>query len=370
MSTAAAVTPHTEMINDLLRLAVESGVSDVIIKSNKPGYVRLAGKLKPVDMEPISCPEAEAFVVEHVPKIFRPRWDNEGQVDFAYAADGVGRFRVNAFHQRGLVSIVMRHIKSTVPTFEQLGLGQTEQALIKLAQAKDGILLVCGATGSGKSSTMAAMMNWINHNLDKHIVTIEDPIEYTFQDEKSLFQQREIGLDVPNFELAIKAVLRQNPDIILVGEMRDRETFETAISAAETGHLVFSTMHAATVAQSLTRLFEFFPAEEVVQARRAIAGSLRGFVCQKLVPTAEGTGRVPANEILTADATVKNLILEGQNEKIQGLLESNSDSSTFSFNKDLYRLWKAGRISKQDALRFSPNPQQLEMNMKGIFIKS
>ena len=370
MDSPPTLTPHTEMINDLLKLAVESGVSDVIIKSNKPGYVRLAGKLKPVDMEPITCPEAEAFVVEHVPKIFRPRWEDEGQVDFAYSFEGVGRFRVNAFHQRGLVSIVMRHIKSTVPTFEQLGLGATEQALIKLANAKDGILLVCGATGSGTSSTMAAMLNWINQNLDKHIVTIEDPIEYTFQDDKSLFQQREIGLDVPTFQLAIKAVLRQNPDIILVGEMRDRETFETAISAAETGHLVFSTMHAATVAQSLTRLFEFFPAEEVLQARRAISGTLRGFVCQKLLPTAEGNGRVPANEILTADATVRNLILEGQNEKIQGLLESNADSATFSFNRDLHRLWKAGKINKQDALKFSPNPQQLEMNMKGIFIKT
>jgi twitching motility protein PilT len=366
----ATVTPHTEMFNDLLKLAVESGVSDVIVKSNKPGYVRIAGKLKPVDMDPITCPEAEAFVLEHVPRVFKGKWDDEGQVDFAYAAEGVGRFRVNAFHQRGLVSIVMRHIKSTVPSFQQLGLGETENALIKLSQAKDGLLLVCGATGSGKSSTMAAMLNWVNQNLDKHIVTIEDPIEYTFQDDKCLFQQREIGLDVPSFGLAIKAVLRQNPDIILIGEMRDRETFETAISAAETGHLVFSTMHAATVAQSLTRLFEFFPAEEVVQARRAIAGSLRGFICQKLIPTAEGNARVPANEILYADATVKNLILEGQNEKIQSLLESNADSATFSFNKDLYRLWKAGKINKQDALKFSPNPQQLEMNMKGIFIKT
>jgi twitching motility protein PilT len=217
---------------------------------------------------------------------------------------------------------------------------------------------------------MAAMLNWVNQNQDKHIVTIEDPIEYTFPDEKSLFQQREIGLDVPSFELAIKAVLRQNPDIILIGEMRDRETFETAISAAETGHLVFSTMHAATVAQSLTRLFEFFPPEEQIQARRAISGSLRGFVCQKLVPKIDGQGRQPVNEILTADATVKNLILEGQFEKIQGLLDSSSDSANFSFNKDLYRLWKAGTIGKAEALRFSPNPQALEMNFKGIFIKS
>jgi len=361
-------TIHTEIFNDLLRLAVESGASDIVIKSNKPGYVRMAGRLKPVDMDPISCPEAQAFVDEHVPKVFRKKWEDDGQVDFAYAAEGVGRFRVNAFHQRGLVSVVMRHIKSRVPTFEDLGL-QTD-SLLKLAQAKDGILLICGATGSGKSSTMAAMLNWVNLNFDKHIVTIEDPIEYTFQDEKSLFQQREIGLDVPSFEMAIKSVLRQNPDIILIGEMRDKETFETAISAAETGHLVFSTMHAATVAQSLTRLFEFFPPEQQLQARRQIAGSLRGFICQKLIPTLDGNGRVPANEILNADATVKNLILEGQFEKIQGILEGSADSNSFSFNKDIYRLIKAGKISKADGLRFSPNPQALEMNLKGIFIKS
>ena len=316
-------TPHTEMLNDLLKLAVESGASDIVVKSNKPGYVRLSGRLKPVEMDPISCPEAQAWVDEHVPKVFKKKWDDDGQVDFAYSAEGVGRFRVNAFHQRGLVSIVMRHIKSRVPSFEDLGV--QSEPMLKLAQAKDGILLVCGATGSGKSSTMAAMLNWINHNMDKHIVTIEDPIEYTFQDEKSLFQQREIGLDVPNFEMAIKAVLRQNPDIILIGEMRDRETFETAISAAETGHLVFSTMHAATVAQSLTRLFEFFPPEEQIQARRAISGSLRGFICQKLIPALEGGGRVPTNEILNADTVVKNLILEGQFEKLQGILDGTTD---------------------------------------------
>lgn len=361
-------TLTTEIFNDLLKLAVDSGASDVVIKSNKPGYVRISGRLKPVDMDPITCPEAQAFVDEHVPRVFKKRWEDDGQIDFAYAAENIGRFRVNAFHQRGLVSIVMRHIKSRVPNFEDLDL--IPEPLLRLAQVKDGILLICGATGSGKSSTMAAMLNWINLNLDRHIVTIEDPIEYTFQDEKSLFQQREIGLDVPSFELAIKSVLRQNPDIILIGEMRDRETFETAISAAETGHLVFSTMHAATVAQSLTRLFEFFPPEQQIQARRQIAGSLRGFICQKLIPALEGGGRVPTMEILNADATVKNLILEGQFDRIQGLLEGSVDSNSFSFNKDIYRLIKAGKISKAEGLRFSPNPQALEMNLKGIFIKS
>jgi len=362
-----AMSAHTELFNDLLKLAVESDASDIVIKSNKPGYVRIAGRLKPVDMDPISCPEAQAFVDDHVPRVFKTRWETDGQVDFAYSADGIGRFRVNAFHQRGLVSVVFRHIKSRVPEFEDLNL--QAEPLLKLAQAKDGILLICGATGSGKSSTMAAMLNWINRNLDRHIVTIEDPIEYTFQDDKSLFQQREIGLDVPNFEMAIKSVLRQNPDIILIGEMRDKETFETAISAAETGHLVFSTMHAATVAQSLTRLFEFFPPEQLTQARRQIAGSIRGFICQKLIPTMEGNARVPANEVLNADSVVRNLILEGQNDKIQGILEGSVDSNSYSFNKDIYRLVKSGQISKADALRFSPNPQALEMNMKGIFIK-
>jgi twitching motility protein PilT len=362
------MTPHTEVFNDLLRLAVESGASDVIIKTGKPAYYRISNRLKPVDMDPILGEEAQAFVDEHVPRIFKKNWDDLGQVDFAYAAEGVGRFRVNAFHQRGAVSIVLRHIKAKVPEFEELGL--QAEPLLNLAKAKDGILLICGATGSGKSSTMAALLNWINRNLEKHIVTIEDPIEYTFIDDKSVFQQREIGLDVPSFELAIKAVLRQNPDIILIGEMRDRETFETAISAAETGHLVFSTMHAATVAQSLTRLFEFFPPEQLAQARRQIAGSLRGFICQKLIPALEGGGRIPANEILNADATIKNLILDGHNEKIQGLLDAGTDSASFSFNRDLLRLVNAHKISKADALRYSANPQALEMNLKGIFFKT
>jgi twitching motility protein PilT len=358
---------HNEVFNDLLKLAVESGASDIVIKSNKPGYFRLGGRLRPVEMDPIEGELAQAWVDEHVPKIFKSKWDDDGQVDFAYAHADVGRFRVNAFHQRGSVSIVYRHIKSRPPTFEELKI--ESEHLVKLAQSKDGILLVCGATGSGKSSTMAAMMNWINQNLDKHIVTIEDPIEYTFSDDKSLFQQREIGLDVPSFELAIKSVLRQNPDIILIGEMRDKETFETAISAAETGHLVFSTMHAATVAQSLTRLFEFFPPEQLAQARRQIAGSLRGFICQKLIPAMEGGGRFAAHEILIADATVRNLILEGHNDKIQQLLEAGTEGNK-SFNRDLYRLIKDGKISKADGLRFSPNPQALEMNLKGIFFKT
>lgn len=359
---------HNEIFDDLLRLAVESGASDIVIKSNKPGYLRLGGRLRGVEMDPITGEQAQAFIDEHVPEVFRKNWERDGQCDFAYAKEDVGRFRVNAFHQRGSVSVVFRHIKSRPPTFDELNLDA--RPLISLAQSKDGILLVCGATGSGKSSTMAAMLNWVNQNSDKHVVTIEDPIEYTFTDDKCVFQQRELGIDVPSFELAIKAVLRQNPDIILIGEMRDKDTFETAISAAETGHLVFSTMHAATVQQSLTRLFEFFPPEQIAQARRQIAGSIRGFICQKLIPAMEGGGRFAAHEILVADTTVRNLLLEGHFDKIQQLLEQGSEDGSKSFNKDLYRLIKEGKISKADGLRFSPNPPALDMNLKGIFFKS
>ena len=229
------VTPHTEIFNDLLKLAVDSGASDIVIKANKPGYVRISNRLKPVDMDPITSPEAQAFVDEHVPEIFRKRWDEMGQIDFAYASEGVGRFRGTRSTSAASSALFSATSKSRARTSRTWA--SQDDPLLKLANAKDGILLVCGATGSGKSSTMAAMLNWINQNLDRHVVSIEDPIEYTFQDDKSVFQQREIGLDVPTFDLAIKSVLRQNPDIILIGEMRDKETFETAISAAETGTL-------------------------------------------------------------------------------------------------------------------------------------
>jgi twitching motility protein PilT len=356
-----------DLFHEVLKLAVENNASDIVIKANKPAYLRLSGRLKPVDMDPIPGDIVRGFVEATVPRNFQASWERDGQADYAYALEDVGRFRVNGFRQRGSVSVVFRYIKSRPPSFEELNLNP--DPLIRLATSKDGILLVCGATGAGKSSTMAAMLNWINQNHDRHIITLEDPIEYTFTDDKSVFEQREIGIDVHDFPMAIRAVLRQNPDIILIGEMRDRETIETAISAAETGHLVFSTMHAATVQQALTRLFEFFPPDQIVQARRQVSGAVRGFICQKLIPALEGGGRYPAFEILVADSTVRNLLLEAQFDKIQQLLEVGDEAGSQSFNKDLYRLIKTAKISKAEGLRFSPNPQALDMNLKGIFIK-
>ena len=356
-----------ELFHEVLKLAVENNASDIVIKANKPAYLRLSSRLRPVDMDPVPGDAVRAFVEATIPRNFQAGWERDGQADYAYAVEDIGRFRINSFRQRGSVSVVFRYIKSRPPNFEELNLNP--DPLIRLANSKDGILLVCGATGSGKSSTMAAMLNWINQNFDRHIITLEDPIEYTFTDEKSVFEQREIGIDVGDFPMAIRAVLRQNPDIILIGEMRDRETIETAISAAETGHLVFSTMHAATVQQALTRLFEFFPPDQILQARRQVSGAMRGFICQKLIPALEGGGRYPAFEILVTDPTVRNLLMEAQFDKIQQLLDAGDEAGSQSFNKDLYRLIKAAKISKAEGLRFSPNPQALDMNLKGIFVK-
>lgn len=259
-------------------------------------------------------------------------------------------------------------IESRIPTFDDLKL--QPDRLLKLAQQKDGLILVCGPTGSGKSSTMASILNWINQNMERHIVTMEDPIEFTFQDGKSIFNQREIGIDTPSFTHAVRAVLRQNPDIILIGEMRDAISLETALSAAETGHLVITTLHSANVQQSLNRIFEFFPHQQHEQIRRQLSAVLKGVVCQKLIPALEGGGRYAAQEVMIVDSTSRNLILEGHFDKVQALIESSAETTSVSFNKDLYRLIKDGKISKGDGLKFSPNPQALEMNLKGIFIRT
>jgi len=355
-----------QIINDLLRLAVDNEASDIVCKTDKPALLRLAGRLKPVDMEPLSMETLAGFVETHVPEFLREQMEMEGQIDFAYELPDIGRFRVNGFKQRGTISVVFRYVKNRIPTFEQLNLDCN--TLIKLSQRKDGIVLVCGPTGAGKSSTIAAMLNWQNHNMDRHVVTMEDPIEYNFTDNKCIFNQREIGIDVPNFGLGLKAVLRQNPDIIFLGEMRDRTTFETALSAAETGHLVLSTLHASTAHQAVIRLFEFFPPDQQLQARRQLAASIRGIVVQRLLPALEGGGRVPAVEILVADSVFKNAVIDGEFEKIPALLDSDSESGSISFNRSLYELVKSGKVSKGDAMHVAPNPQALEMNLKGIFV--
>lgn len=363
------MSENTELFNSLLQLAVENGASDIHIKSDKPAFLRLHGSLEPVDMDALKTEQVKEFIESTVPEQFFEDWQTNLQVDYCYDLNdlGLGRFRVNGFYQRGLPSIVFRHVKDKPPSFEDLN--HDPKVFKDLARSHNGIVLVCGPTGSGKSSTLAALLQYINNNFDKHIVTLEDPIEFNYTDDKSIFNQREIGIDSPSFALGLKAVLRQDPDIILIGEMRDADTFETALHAAETGHLVFGTLHAGNAQQAVQRLFEFFPIDQQPIMRRQIAGALRATITQKLVPGMEG-GRIPAVEIFVVDKLAESVIEDGAFEKIPAVIESGEDTGSKSFNKDLYRLIKAGMISKADGLEASPNPKALEMNLKGIFLST
>lgn len=362
------MSEETEIFNNLLELAVENGASDIHIKSNKPAYLRLHGRLEPVDMDNLTSTRISRFIEESCPTQFYERWQEDSQIDYSYKLEDVGRFRVSAFYQRGLPSVVFRHVKDRPPTFEQLN--HDPEVFRKLCTQKDGITLVCGPTGSGKSSTMAAMLNWINHNYDKHIVTLEDPIEFNYSDVKSVFNQREVGIDCPTFALGMRAVLRQDPDVILIGEMRDAETFNTALSAAETGHYVFGTLHSSNAQQAVQRLFEFYPPDQHLGLRRQVAGALRATITQRLVPALEGGGRHPMVEIFMVDGLARGVIAEGNFEKIPAVIEAGKESGSKSFNQDLYRLVKAGIITKQTALAHSPNSKALEMNLKGIFLST
>ncbi len=356
-------------VHRILQAAVEAGASDIHLKSNKSPLLRVRGSLIPLEgFDPLPPETIGVFMDHSATGICREQWEREFQVDFAYLLPGVGRFRVNGFMQRTLPGLVFRLVSANPPTLAELN--QKPELFEKLCGLPDGIVLLCGPTGSGKSSTLAAMLNHINRTMSKHVVTLEDPIEYTYTDDRSLINQREIGIDIHSFDDGLRAVLRQDPDVILIGEMRDKATFETALRAAETGHLVLSTLHAAHSQQAIRRLFEFFPPEQQEIMRRQIGQAVRCTIVQKLIPTLKGDGRVPAKEVMIVDPSIRKLIEAGHFEKLHSAIEAGRDTGSQTFNADLHRLVKAGAISTDMALTFSPNPQQMEMNLKGIFLSS
>ena len=353
-----------ELFNKILKTAVEGGASDIHIKVGTPVIFRISRELISIDC-PIPTVQWLNEVVEKMtPVHLKKKLEDDREVDFSYNLPDVGRFRTNIFQQRGTWALAMRYVKNRVATFEELGLMESIKGL---AESPRGIVLVAGSTGSGKSTTLAAMIEHLNNNFKKHIVTLEDPIEFVFEDNQSVIEQREIGLDTASFYGALKHVLRQDPDIIMLGEMRDAVTFTAAMSAADTGHLVFSTLHTTTAAQSITRILDFFKADEREQIRRQLAGTLRGVICQRMVPTVDGK-MTPALEIMTNSPVVRKMIEENRIDKLSAAVETGADDGMITFNQCLFNLVKAGKVTEKEALAKASNPQALEMNFKGIFL--
>ena len=353
-----------ELFNKILATAVKGGASDIHIKVGTPIIFRINRQLVAVEA-PLPTEEWVNHVVETiVPKHAKAKFEAEREIDFSYFIEGVGRFRTNVFQQRGQFCFAMRYVKTQVPDFETLGL---PSVLKKIAESPRGIVLVAGSTGSGKSTTLAAMLEHINGNFRKHIVTMEDPIEFVFEDNQSIIEQREVGLDTLSFAHALKHVLRQDPDIIMVGEMRDSVSFQAAMSAADTGHLVLSTLHTTNASLSVTRILDFFKADEREQIRRQLAGCLQGVICQRMIPTIEG-GMTPAVEIMINTPTVRKLIEENRLDKLPVAIETGQDDGMQNFNQALFKLVQEGRVSREDALAKATNAQALEMNFQGIFL--
>ena len=351
---------------DILKYAVAQGASDLHVREGKFVRLRVHARLVETNIMTDSYFFEKSFE-QIIPEGRFDIYKKEGDLDFAWEEEGVGRFRVNLHRQRGNSAYTFRYVKGRAPTIKEVNL---PEILKKIASFRNGIIFVTGTTGSGKSTTMAAMLDYINNTSEQHVITIEDPIEYTFQDNRSFFEQREIGLDASSFDSALIHALRQDPDIIMVGEMRNRETFETALAAAETGHMVLTTLHTKDAAQSISRILDMFPLEERDSIRKSISECLQAIVCQRLAPRAIGQGVVPINEILINTSIVRKLIFDNQLEKVPQAIAGGEEEGMMSFNQCLLKLAKNGDITEETALRFSDTPQQLQMNLKGIFLSS
>jgi twitching motility protein PilT len=340
---------------------VEHGGSDLHLKVPSPPVVRVDGSMRRIPGgEPLTQEETIGAVHQMLTDPVKlAEFDTDHEVDFSYAIAGLARFRVNAFHQRGSVSLVLRAIPHDIKTIEELSL---PPVIRELAEEERGIVLLTGTTGSGKSTTLAAMVDHINSTRARHIVTIEDPIEYLHRDKMSLINQREVGMDTGSFKKALRRVLRQDPDVILIGEMRDEETVHTALSAAETGHLVFSTVHTVDAVETVNRLIDFFPPHMHQQVRAMIAGTLKGAISQRLVPAAEGRGRVPACEVLRMTGRVRDMIMDStQTGKLAEVIVEGGYYGMQSFDQALFEHLKAGRITMEQALQAASSPHDFKL---------
>jgi twitching motility protein PilT len=353
-------------INDLLRKAYSLDASDLHIKVGSPPILRIYGELTPMTSEKKITNEdalkiATSVMMPHQLEIFKKKND----IDLAYSVPGLGRFRCNVFLQRGTIGIVFRVIPIKIPSIDELNL---PDIIKKIAMEKRGLILVTGTTGSGKSTTLAAMIDLINSNRTEHIITIEDPIEYLHRDKKSIINQREIGSDTESFSKALRQALRQDPDIILVGEMRDFETIQTCLVAAETGHLVLSTLHTIDAAETINRIISVFPPYQHKQVRLQLSSILKSVISMRLLPKADGKGRVPAVEVLLSTATIRDCIIDPDKTKsIPDVIEQGAvHYGMQTFDQSLFKLYKSGLITYEEALKQASNPDDFILKIKGI----
>ena len=360
-------------VNKLFRMTMNHKGSDLHLKTGLPGAMRLGGVLRQMQMPPISGPEMERLLYPVLTPRQRKILDEEGGVDFAHIiteGEVETRFRVNLFKARGRLSLVARRVNNTIPNFEALGL---PPVIAEITQYKQGIIILAGVTGSGKSTTIASMLQYINERERMHIVTIEDPIEFAYKDDKSIITQREVGIDVKDWHKALKDAVRQDPDIILVGEMRDQETFAAALHAAETGHLVFGTVHASSAPSTIGRILDLFPREMHPPLRQNLAFNLKAVIAQKLLPTttdwqAKGIARVPTIEIMRTTPTIRGLILNEEDTKLGDAIRIGKEEGMQDFTESLRQLVVAGKVERSTAFEVAPNVEALKMALKGITI--
>ncbi|MDY0290925.1 MAG: type IV pilus twitching motility protein PilT [Desulfuromonadaceae bacterium] len=353
-------------LNEILAMAVKAKASDIHIKAGLPPVYRIDGGLRPLPNAPRLTPEnIRKMTYAMLSERQREEFEDTHELDLAYGVQGLGRFRVNMFTQRGSISAVLRTIPYNVSTLEELNL---PPVIKKITQNQRGLVLVTGTTGSGKSTTLASMIDAINSNRTEHIITIEDPIEFLHRDKKSIINQRELGVDTQSFASALKSSLRQDPDVILVGEMRDYETINTALTAAETGHLVLSTLHTVDAQETINRIVGVFPPYQQRQVRLQLSTILMGVISQRLVPRADGRGRVPAVEVMVSTARVRELIDDKEKTKLlRDTIQNGYDTYGMqTFDQSLMRLLSNELITYEEALRQSSNPDDFKLKYSGI----
>jgi twitching motility protein PilT len=318
-----------------------------------------------IKTNPLNAADVEKFISEILPAEKNEIYHKTKEVDYAYTLDGVGRFRVNAFYQRGLPGMVIRRVKYDFSKFTEIGL---PQVLEKICLSRQGIVIVCGPARTGKSTTIATMLNYINTSRRLHIITIEDPIEFVHEDKMSIINQRELSIDTDSYNLAIKAAMREDPDVIFLGELRDKDSFNAALNAAETGHLILTTLHATNTSHAIERILDYTPPEQRDQARKQLASNLCAIVAQQLIPKKGGQGLVPAVEILVGTGIVQKLIRDNKITKLLAAIEVGGGDGMQTFNQSLLQLVQSNKITQEEAFSRSAYPEVLKLNLQGIFL--